>query len=344
MTRSRPYNAAVTNESLRQKISRLAAEIGFDRVGVARAEPLERGAYVREWVESGRAGRMAYLERHLDVRLDPRRLLAGARSIIVAALNYHRPEPPRPAHGAPGRVAMYAWGRDYHRLMKKMLWRFVEALRAETGESFPARVCVDTAPLIEREAAAAAGIGWIGKNTMVLSRELGSYFFLGEVITTLEIAADEPMADRCGSCTRCLEACPTQAFPAPYEMDATRCISYLTIELREEVPSALAAGVGDWVYGCDICQQVCPYNQRAPETANPALCDDRAGAWLDLRELLHWTDDDYAERLRGSAMKRATLDMLRRNARIVLEQVVASKSPAHAARPEAAEEERGPVF
>ena len=304
-------------ENARQIISRLAAQIGVDRVGVARAGPIRRADYVRDWLRAGRAGEMAWLHRNNRIRLDASKLLEGAKSVIVAALNYHQPPEPPPAEGRYGRVAMYAWGRDYHRVMKKLLWRFVDALRAEIDEPFAAKVCVDTTPILERELAAAAGIGWIGKNTMVLNRELGSYFYLGEIVTTLDLPADEPAVDRCGTCTKCLEACPTQAFPAPYEMDAARCISCLTIEHRKEIDGALQPLVGDWLFGCDICQQVCPYNAKAPEATSAAISERRAGPWLDLHEVQHWTADQYAERLRGSALKRATLPMLQRNARIV---------------------------
>ncbi|UCG33822.1 MAG: tRNA epoxyqueuosine(34) reductase QueG, partial [Phycisphaerales bacterium] len=229
----------MTNLNIRRTVDRLARELGFDKIGVARVEPLGRSEYLREWLSQGRAGRMDYLHRNLDSRESPAALLPGARSVVVAALNYHQPEP-LPSDGrSRGRIARYAWGRDYHRVMKKRLWKLVERLRAEVAEPFEARVCVDTVPILERELAARAGIGWIGKNTMILSRDLGSYSYLGEIITTLELPADEPATAHCGSCTECLEACPTGALPEPYEMDASRCISYLTIELRDEIPDEL---------------------------------------------------------------------------------------------------------
>jgi epoxyqueuosine reductase len=259
---------------------------------------------------------MEYLERNRTLREDPGELLPGARSVIVVALNYHQSAPARPHDEPRGRVAMYAWGRDYHRLMKKRLWKLVDGLRAAVAEPFEARVCVDTAPIVERELAARAGLGWIGKNTMVLNREQGSYFFLGEVFTTLALAADEPVTDHCGSCTRCLDACPTDAFPAAYEMDASRCISYLTIELREAIDEEFKPLMGDWVYGCDVCQEVCPYNREAPATIDPALKVREPAPWPRLSELRGWTESEYAERLRGSAMKRAKLGMFVRNAGI----------------------------
>ena len=171
---------------------------------------------------------------------------------------------------------MYAWGDDYHEVIRSKLGALVERMRTELVEPFEARVCVDTAPILERELAAAAGIGWIGKNTLVLHHELGSYFFLGAIVTTLDLAPDEPLPDHCGTCTACLDACPTQAFPKPYEMDASRCISYLTIEHRGDISKPFQKMMGDWVFGCDVCQEVCPYNRSAPTTREPRIA--KAGA------------------------------------------------------------------
>lgn len=305
--------------AISQALRALAGELGFNRVGVCDASPIDRAAYVREWIGRGRHGEMGYLARNLDVRLDPGALLPGARSVIVTAMNYHQPVP-ESADGSPrGRVARYAWGRDYHRVVKRRLHAFTDRLRAEIAEPFEARACVDTAPVLERELAARAGLGWIGKNTLVLDSGLGSYFFLGVIVTTLEIAPDAPAVDHCGTCTRCLEACPTAAFPAPYRMDATRCISYLTIEHRGEIDASLAPQMGNWVFGCDVCQEVCPFNRGAPVTSEPDFAPRAPAAGLDLRDVLAWNDDEYATTLRGSAMKRARLPMLKRNAEIALQ-------------------------
>lgn len=237
---------------------------------------------------------------------------------MVVALLYHKRAPalPKVDAAAHGRVARYAWGNDYHRIVKDKLFRMADQIRAEFGSSFETKACVDTAPLLERELAAASGVGWIGKNTMVLDDRLGSYFFLGALVTTLELAADQPVPDRCGSCTACLEACPTDAFPAPYEMDAARCISYLTIEHRGDITRAFQEKIGAWVFGCDVCQEVCPFNRKAPETNEPGLAIRFPGPTLALDEILGWSLDDYRRALKGSAMKRAKLDMLKRNARI----------------------------
>lgn len=301
-------------------VQRLALQAGFERVGMVRAEPLPRQDYVAAWLERGWAGEMDYLRQWRELRGDPRQLLEGARSVIVVAHNYRQSvdQSPKRQRGT-GRVAQYAWGRDYHKVIRKKLRVLVKAMRAEMDEPFEARICVDTAPLIERELAMLAGIGWIGKNTMVLHQDLGSFFFLGEIVTTLELAASEPATDHCGTCTRCLEACPTGALIGPYRMDATRCISYLTIEHRSEIAAELQPMMQDWVYGCDICQEVCPFNQEAPVATEPAYqssARNRLAPQPLLADLLNLTAEQYQEQLAGSAMKRATPAMLKRNAEI----------------------------
>ena len=303
-----------------RRVKVLALEEGFEKCGVARAESIDRAAYLRAWLDAGRAGSMDYLHRYFQQRTDARNLLDSAKSVIVVALSYHQ-QPPKDSiedDRPRGQVAMYAWGADYHRVIKKKLHRMADAIRAESDEDVVTRACVDTARLLERELAAAAGIGWIGKNTLVLDQKVGSYFFLGEIVTTLQIAPDEPMADHCGTCTRCLDACPTQAFPQPYEMDASRCISYLTIERRQPISGDLHASMKDWIFGCDVCQQVCPYNQDAPLTREPSFKARPPSPRPVLEDVIAWSADDYQQQLQGSAMKRATLPMLQRNARIAL--------------------------
>ncbi|MGD2109843.1 MAG: tRNA epoxyqueuosine(34) reductase QueG [Phycisphaerae bacterium] len=300
-------------------VKQLALDQGFERCGIASARRVARGAYFRSWLEKGRAGSMGYLHRNTECRVDPGVLVPGAKSVIVVALNYRQDLPSATLAGAEptGRVAMYAWGEDYHAVVREKLEAVEAGMRMALVEAFTCRICVDTAPLLEREWAAAAGVGWIGKNTMVLHPELGSYFFLGAMATTLPLASDGPVDDHCGTCTACLDACPTAAFPAPYEMDASRCISYLTIEHRSDVPAELASRLGEWVFGCDVCQQVCPHNRHAPVTREPRFAVRPPGPRPSLRELLGWSEDDYRSTLRGSAMKRAKLDMLKRNAAIV---------------------------
>lgn len=314
-----------------QTVLELARSAGFDRAGIAPVRPLPRRDYVDEWLDAGRGGEMDYLRRYRELRADPIQLLPGARSILVVADNYRQPVGtfvagpatlPAPAEPARGRIAQYAWGRDYHKVLRRKLHRLADAMHAAIDEPFQTRVCVDTAPLIEREAAALAGIGWIGKNTLVLHHELGSFFFLGEILTTLALAPSALVPDHCGTCTRCLEACPTGALTAPYQMDATRCISYLTIEHRGEIPRPLQPLMEDWVFGCDVCQEVCPYNREAPigrESAYRLSERHPLPPAPMLSELIAMSPEAYQEQLAGSAMKRATLEMLRRNARVALD-------------------------
>lgn len=327
------------------RIKAIAAEMGFERCGIARADAIGRSDYVRRWLGQGMAGSMEYLHRHLEKRLDPRELMPGAKSAIVVALVYKNPvSPPTcelqtsnssvgytpqlasrlPKEGpggieARGRIAMYAWGEDYHDVLRDKLRAMEERLRTEINEPFQCRICVDTAPIIERELAAAAGVGWIAKNTLAIHPDLGSFFFLGVMLTTLDIAPDNPIADHCGTCTACLEACPTQAFPAPYQMDASRCISYLTIEHRGDISKPFQEMMDDWIFGCDVCQDVCPHNRKAPNTHEPRFALRNPAPAPPLHELLEWSEAEYRENIRDSAISRARLDMLKRNAIIVLE-------------------------
>lgn len=327
-------------------IQKEAREAGFELCGVADAQRAPRADYVREWLSTGQGGSMAYLQRNFEKRVDPSKLLDGANSIIWVGLSYHpvpSPDPPDRA-GLPksnaegsesaaalsraqpaasdgqnplGRVARYAWGQDYHLVLKEKLYPLAERLRLRTGPATRSKVCVDTTPLLEREFAALAGLGWVGKNTMVIHPQLGSYFFLGAIVTTARLARTEPMDDHCGSCTLCLDACPTAAFPAPYQMDARRCISYLTIERREPMDPSLAPAIGDWIFGCDICQEVCPFNRKAPPSREPAFVEGSLAKQLDAGEVERWSPEEYGERTRGRALSRATLDMFQRNAKIV---------------------------
>jgi epoxyqueuosine reductase len=308
----------MTPKQRSQAIKSLAHAIGFDRVGITAAKPHAATQHYKTWLALGYAGTMSYLERNVELRSDPRGLLDQAQSMICVALNYHRsdpqlpPDPNRPT----GKVAQYARGRDYHVVMRQMLETLAADMHDKLKMTFDYRPCVDTAPLLERELAREAGIGWVGKNTLVLHDTLGSYFFLGELITTLELEPDSPIPDRCGTCTRCLDACPTGAFPQPGVLDARRCISYLTIEHRGEIEPELQAKMGDWVFGCDICQQVCPFNRKAPPASNEELTDDLVAAELDLAELIELRSGEYRRLTAGSAARRATRPMWQRNAKI----------------------------
>ncbi len=304
-----------------------ALEAGFDRAGVARLQASEQGETFRSWVARGQHAGMAWLGRGIERRLDPECLLPGARSALCVALDYH---PLAGAEEPEGdlwpRVARYARGRDYHELMSGRL----AAVEERIAQAFPGtstRRYVDTGPLLERELAARAGLGVQGKNTNLLHRGAGSWFLLGEILLTLDLAPDPPAADLCGRCTRCLELCPTGALPEPYRLDANRCISYWTIEHRGDLPPEAREMLGEWVFGCDVCQEVCPWNVRR-EVRGPAEGREPADhpelripaerRELDLAALLCLPREDYVERFRGSPMKRAKLEGLQRNVAVAM--------------------------
>ncbi|MEM6271582.1 MAG: tRNA epoxyqueuosine(34) reductase QueG [Bacteroidota bacterium] len=243
---------------LTHRIKERAREMGFDLVGIAQAGFLEQEARdLEEWLRRGLHGKMAWMEGYFDKRVDPRLLVEGAKSIISVLLNYF----PEPEHGQPDdapKISRYAWGEDYHKVIKRKLYRVLEFIQEEVGE-VNARVFTDSAPVMDKAWAKRAGLGWIGKNTNLIHPKMGSWYFIGEIIVDLELDYDTPMKDYCGTCTRCLDACPTDALE-PYRIDATRCISYLTIELRENMPAELRGATDGWAYGCDVCQEVCPWN------------------------------------------------------------------------------------
>ncbi len=332
-------------------VYRLAASLGFSLVGIAPAAPSDHAAQFRAWLDAGKHGDMDYLARYADIALDPRHIVPGAKAIICvadryggAAIESGAMEPdsggPQPARSPTGRIARYAQGDDYHRVMKNRLHQLADALREKHPDHL-FRTTVDTAPVMEREHAARAGLGWVGKHTLVIHRQLGSYFLLGEIITTVplqtsaEAGYPPPTAapvDHCGSCTRCIDACPTQCI-TPYSIDASRCISYLTLEHRGEIDPALHPMMRDWLAGCDVCQEVCPFNQQAggeavvdrvktdeakDHEAKPAALSRYAPRLpsLAILEVLEWTEMDRRQALERSALKRIKLDMFKRNALI----------------------------
>ncbi len=300
---------------LADEIRRQGMELGFDLVGIAPAEVSRFEAYLRGWLADGQAGTMDYLGRRIDERVDPAVYFPGARSAICVAVNYFVPldEVPEDQKAHHGRVARYALGDDYHDVLKDRLHALADWIRQRVPGA-QTRAAVDTAPVMEKDLAARGGIGWIGKNTCLISPAIGSWLLLGEIITTLELPSDPVESDHCGSCTRCIEACPTQAITAPYQVDARRCISYLTIEHRTPIPENLAPLVGDWLYGCDVCQDVCPHNSKAPAATDGRLQPRFPTGTLDVRSIATWSDDDYRRELKGSAIKRVKLPVLKRNA------------------------------
>ena len=295
----------------------MARDAGFELAGVAALGPAATAGAYRRWLERGDQAGMAWMERNVGLRADPRGLLEGARSALVVGYRY-APRPPVADEGELWpRVARYAHGRDYHEVLRVRL----KALAAAIETALPgcrSRVCVDTAPLLERELAARAGVGAVGKNTNLLHPEHGSWFLLGEILLTAELAPDSPLADLCGACTRCLDACPTGALPAPFRLDARRCLSYWTIEHRGEIEEAYRPHVAERTFGCDICQEVCPWNRDVGEAAGEELAPAPARRRLDLVGLLRMGEAEYAEAFRGSALERARREGLRRNAALAL--------------------------
>jgi epoxyqueuosine reductase len=298
----------------------LALEAGFDLAGVAAADAPAELAFFAEWIGRGYAGEMAYLTTQREKRSDLRRAFPWARSVVSVALQYDTAEPYSTDVPADrGWIARYAWGDDYHDVMKAMLERLAAALAAELGP-LQSRVYVDTGPIVERAYAAAAGLGAWGKNTCLLHPEHGSWFFLGEVITDADMEPDRPRADMCGTCTACLEACPTGALVAPYVLDATRCISYLTIEVKGAIVEDRRAGVGRHVFGCDICQDVCPWNRRRRHAGGPQFAARPGLAAPELSALAADTldEDAFRSRFRGSPVKRAKRRGMLRNVAVAL--------------------------
>lgn len=322
-----------------------ALEAGFDDAGVARLGPSGQRRAFLEWLDRGDQAGMEWIARRTERRLDPRRLLPGARSVLCVALRYAPLAGDEDPEGDLWpRVARYARGRDYHDVMGRRL----RGLEERIAEAFPGtgtRRYVDTGPLLERELAARAGLGAQGKNTNLLSREAGSWFLLGEVLLTLELAPDPPVADLCGRCTRCLDLCPTGALTGPYRLDARRCISYWTIEHRGDLPEEAREMLGEWVFGCDVCQEVCPWNVRGEvrgrEPADhPELRLPEERRELDLAGLLELGREEYVERFRGSPMKRAKREGLQRNAAVAMGN---RRDPAYVPELARAMGEAGPV-
>jgi epoxyqueuosine reductase len=313
----------VTNVPLAAAVvKREARAAGFDLCGIAAAAAYPELTFLGEWLERGYAGEMHYLTRTAERRADVRAVMPSAQSVISLATIYNTRQPYSIENGDPaaGAVARYAWGDDYHVVIEARLASLVERLRALAGDGFEARAYVDTGPVQERVYAQHAGLGWIGKNTCLINPDIGSWVFLSAIICNLPLAADAPGLDQCGSCTLCLDACPTGALVEPHVLDSNRCISYLTIELKGAIPEGLRAGVGEHAYGCDICQEVCPWNL-APTTgeSDDAAWQARPGlAAPRLLDLWNRSDGELRSLLKGSAMKRAGVKRLRRNLAVAI--------------------------
>lgn len=323
------------------RVKAIAANLGFDLVGIALPERSPRGKEYRDWIAAGHHGAMDYLATNVEKRLDLPAHFPWVKSIVAVGLSYYRgprispgtpaAPPPAdkpiengPADGQPrsAKIARYAWGRDYHKVLSKMLRRLEAALRTHINKDMQSRAYVDTGPLLEREIAARAGLGWIGKHTLLLHPRHGSWFVLGELLTNLELAPDTPMTDHCGSCTRCVDACPTAAI-RPWTVDAELCISYQSIENRGAVPTALHAPMAEagYVVGCDICQEVCPYNGNPLESIAPDFAPTGPAPATPIEAILNWDDAAWDQATRGKSHRRVKLPMWQRNARIIADGV-----------------------
>jgi epoxyqueuosine reductase len=297
-----------------------ALELGFDVCGVAPAQAFPELAFFRQWIDRGYAGTMGYLPRTADRRSDVRKVVPSARSVIVTGTLYNcgHPYSIERDNATCGEVARYAWSRDYHDVIGDRLNALLGWMTECHGDAFEARAYVDTGPVQERVYAQYAGVGWIGKNTCVINSELGSWLLLGAIICSLPLVPDSPSLDQCGTCTLCLEACPTGAFAAPYELNATKCLSYLTIEYRGSIPEAQRAEIGNHLFGCDICQEVCPWNASPVDVADPSWSSRQDVNLSALIDLWRRTDEELADFIGGTAMTRVGVNGLRRNLAVAM--------------------------
>ncbi len=294
------------------KIKQLADELGFLSVGISKAQFMEPEARrLEEWLYSGHHGKMTYMENHFDKRVDPTKLVPGAKSVVSLAYNYYNPTTQKDPESP--KISMYAFGEDYHKVVKNKLFDFVSRIE-ETIGAVHGRCFVDSAPVLERDWAKRSGLGWVGKHTLLLSKKKGSFFFLAELIIDLELEYDHPESDHCGSCTRCIDACPTDAIsPNGYILDATRCISYLTIELKDELPTEFQDQMENWMFGCDICQEVCPWNRFSAEHQEEAFTPDKELMSMKKKEWIEITEDTFDRLFKKSAVTRTKYNGLKRN-------------------------------
>ena len=293
------------------KIKNEASRLGFLSCGISKADFLENEApKLEQWLNQGRHGTMSYMENHFDKRLDPRLLVPGAKSVISLLLNYHTeqvqtdPEAPK--------ISTYAYGMDYHFVIKEKLKNLMHFIHMEIGE-VEGRVFVDSAPVMDKAWAAKSGLGWVGKNTNLISKKAGSFFFIAELIIDLELEYDLPSTDHCGSCTACIDACPTEALIQPYQIDGSKCISYLTIELKESIPSEFQNKMDNWAFGCDVCQTVCPWNRFSQPHTEPNFEPHQDLLSLTKKEWEEMTEEVFSSVFKNSAVKRTKYEGLKRN-------------------------------
>jgi epoxyqueuosine reductase len=305
--------------SFTERIKQKALEIGFEKIGIVRAEPLEEESErLRTWLGKNFHGEMRWLEREPEKRSDPRLIFPAAKSVIAVALNYFTPHE-HASGGQKGKVSRYAWGDDYHDVVKEKLHELLDWITRENAEA-DGKVCVDTVPVMEKAWAVRAGLGWLGKHSNLITKDYGSWVFLGEILLNTELEYEtETVEDHCGTCTACLDACPTNAIVAPFIVDSRACLSYATIELRApEFPPEIKDNLNGWLYGCDICQDVCPWNRFEKPTEESRFEPREENVSADLDAILALSPEEYARKFRGSAMKRTKLGGLQRNANALL--------------------------
>jgi epoxyqueuosine reductase len=305
--------------SLAHKIKERALFEGFNKVGIAGASSLEdEGRRLKQWLARGYHGEMSWMARDVDKRINPREIFPQARSVVVVALNYYTPHQHQ-QNPATGKVSRYAWGDDYHDVVKTKLTSLLSWIREQDPQA-EGKICVDIQPTMDKAWAVRAGLGWIGKHSNLITPEHGSWVFIGELLLNLDLDHDDDVIeDHCGTCTLCIDACPTAAITEPYVVDSNKCISYATIELRTpELPPQFKDKLSGWLYGCDICQDVCPWNRFETSSDETRFAPREGNVNAELTDILDLTPETYAERYRGSAMKRAKLNGLERNARALL--------------------------
>lgn len=306
-------------DSFAQNIKQQSLALGFDKVGIVPAEALtEEGTRLRDWVARGFHGQMNYMARDPQQRSDPRLLMPSAKSVVCVALNYFQPEKHSDLPEV-GKISRYAWGDDYHDVLRDKLKALLIWVREQAPE-VEGKICVDTSPMMDKAWAVRAGIGWLGKHTNVITKEFGSWVFLGELLLSVELDYDSMIEpDHCGKCTACIDACPTEAIIAPYQLDATRCISYGTIELREpELPEPIRSNLEGWVFGCDICQDVCPWSRFSKQSREERFTPREGIVEPKLQELIELSQEEFSARFQKSPIKRAKLTGLKRNAETAL--------------------------
>ena len=295
-----------------------AKALGFLSCGIAKAGFLEEEApRLEQWLRQGRHGEMHYMENHFDKRLDPTKLVPGAKSVVSLLLNYHSPE--KQSDPTAPKISTYAFGQDYHKVIKDKLYLLLARIRDRIGE-VDGRVFVDSAPVMDKAWAAKAGLGWVGKNTNLIAKQVGSFFFIAEMILDLELAYDLPVADHCGSCTACIDACPTQALTAPYQIDGSKCISYATIELKNAIPDHFKGKMDGWMFGCDVCQTVCPWNRFSTPHNETAFAPKAELLELKKQDWEELTEETFKRVFQKSAVKRTKYSGLTRNIRFLKEE------------------------